>query len=84
MPIIKPATALDQHTNPPLVAGEVYRILHADGNYAQHVGVYFVPVAGGGGIMQYLGTSEIGAGYDSKSVLERYNVKYQVVALREV
>ncbi|BBD74643.1 hypothetical protein [Pectobacterium phage PPWS2] len=86
MPVIQPTAALDKHTNPPLVAGEVFRILYAEKSYTPYVGTYFVPVAGGDGdnTIQYLGTSEVGAGYDSRDVLERYNVKYQVVTLREV
>lgn len=84
MPVIKPTDALDKHTNPPLVAGEVYRILYAEKSYAPYVGTYFVPVAGGASTLQYLGTSEVGAGYDDREVLKRYNAKYQVVTLREV
>lgn len=85
MPIIKPMDdLLDKHVNPTLVAGEVFRILYAEESYAPYVGTYFVPVAGGVSTIQYLGTTELGAGYDSTSVLGRYNVKYQVVTLREV
>ncbi|ANT45307.1 hypothetical protein PP16_gp07 [Pectobacterium phage PP16] len=84
MPIIKPVIALDKHTNPALVAGEVFRILHAEGSYASYVGTYFVPVAGGDNTIQYLGTTALGAGYDSRDVLRRYKVKYQAVNLQEV
>lgn len=77
MPVLVKSPFTKEHTNPRLKEGGVYRILSANDNYqCSHIFAYH----DANDSVVYL----TGGSWDSKDVLDKYNMRFVEVTLQEV